>query len=301
MSQDRFSNDVLPAASPQSSIAGEMLAAGQALQQVRTSYATAIAVQKPRELAQVRHRLLEESRLAGEDFYYGWGDGKDKIEGPSVQLALAAARCWGNCAVEPMPLQNTLDSWIFSASFIDLETGFTLGRQFRQAKDWKVYGKLDDARKDDIRFQIGQSKAIRNVVLNALPRFLIDKAIEEAKKGVKEKIEKFIQSKGMPAAVDLLIKELGKVGVTEERILEKIGVAKREALDLDHLVTLRGDLSALQSGQERVDTLFPPKDQPKSGPPTGKIDLRNGTNGAAPKEEQPKDEPEPAMSEATDF
>ena len=72
-------------------------------------YATAIACQIPRQLEIVRRRIEDEGRLAGEEFYYGWGAGKDRIEGPSVKLANALARCWGNCALELLPVQETRD------------------------------------------------------------------------------------------------------------------------------------------------------------------------------------------------
>ena len=88
---------------------------------------------------------------------------------------------------------------------MDLETGFTLDRQFRQAKKWTVHGKFDESRKEDIRFQIGQSKAVRNVILNALPSILIDKAMTAAKAGVMAKVKAFVKTKGLPAAVDAIL------------------------------------------------------------------------------------------------
>lgn len=232
---------------------------GHTLQQTRSSYATALMVQKPRQMAEVQRRFLDEARLAGEDFYYGWGSGQNAIEGPSVKLAMSLARCWGNCAIEAMPVQDMHDSWVFTAAFVDLETGFTLTRQFRQSKRWQVFGKHDAERKDDIRFQIGQSKAARNVVLNALPEWLIGKAMAEAKAGVREKIQDYVNKNGLVAAIDLAIKAFAKHGVKEELILTKCLVAKREAITIDHLVTLRGDLSAIESGQERPETLYPPE------------------------------------------
>jgi hypothetical protein len=254
---------------------------GQPVQQVRTSYATAVAVQKPRLMNDVARRIKDEARHAGEDFYYGWGVGKDSIEGPSVKLALALARCWGNCAVEALPVQDTPDAWIFPAAFVDLETGFTLTRLFRQSKQWTVHGRMDGERKDDVRFQIGQSKAVRNVLLNALPASLIDAALREAKAGVRAKIEEFIKANGLPKAVDILLKALAKYGVKEKAVLGKMDVADKKALSLEHLVTLRGDLTALEGGQERAELLFPepdaaePTPAPEAGPPRqGKAALK---------------------------
>lgn len=243
--------------------AGEqLLGSGYTIQQVRGSYATAVAVQKPRSLMEVKRRVMQEAILAGEEFYYGWGAGKDSIEGPSVKLALALARCWGNCAVEALPVQTLGDSWIFTAAFVDLETGFTLTRQFRQSMRWIIHGKLDNERKDDIRFQIGQSKAVRNVLLNALPSSLVTAAMEEAKKGVRQRIEDFISKNSLAAAQDHIIRALLKLGPKEPAILARCNVADRKGLTVDHLVCLRGDLQAIESGQERAEVLFPSAEAP---------------------------------------
>lgn len=229
----------------------------QPLQQVKTTYTTALAVQKPRDLMVVHKAIQAEAALAGESFYYGWGSGSDKIEGPSIKLAMAAARCYGNAAVDMLPVQELDDSWIMTAVFVDLETGFTLTRQFRQSKNSKVHGKHDAERKDDMRFQIGQSKAVRNVVVNAVPEFLIDAAIESAKSGVRKKIEAFVGKNGVAAAIDMVVKGLKKHGVQEIDILEKCKVAEIKAISVDHIVMLRGDLYALDNGQEYASTLFP--------------------------------------------
>lgn len=279
-----------------------ILTSGRAVQKMQTSYATAVAVQRPRDLKRTERALLQEATLAGEDFYYGWSvkDNKGKlsrIEGPSVDLANAAARCWGNCAVESLPVQDAGDSWIFTGAFVDLETGFTMTRQFRQSKASTVFGRMDNERKDDIRFQIGQSKAIRNVVLNALPPSLIRHAMEEAKKGVRAKLEKFINEKGLPAAIDIIVKELGKLGVKEAQIIDRVGVVETKAMTVDHLVMLRGDLTAIQSGQEYAETLFPVAGEVKSNEALKDKIKGNKKDEPAKAEEKiaapPSDEPPP--------
>ena len=282
----------------------EAVMAGQTIQQVRGSYATAIACQIPRQLEVVRRRIEDEGRLAGEEFYYGWGAGKERIEGPSVKLANALARCWGNCAIELLPVQETRDAWIFTAVFVDLETGFTLPRQFRQAKNWKVYGKHDDARKDDIRFQIGQSKAVRNVVLNALPASLVERALKAAKSGVKEKLTAYIEKNSLAAAQDLLINELIKLGVKEEHVLQRCRVAERKALDVDSLVLLRGDIYAIRDGQARPEELFPAGDaKDGNGTATDKLAEKLGAGkdaGQQATEQKPAPQDTPAKTEQPD-
>ena len=236
--------------------ARQLIQRGGTLQRTGGQFATAVRVQEPRNL-QVRSKMLmAEAKLAGEAFYYGWGSGKDRVIGPSIGLAMAAARVWGNCAVEPMPVEETADSWILTVNFIDLETGFTLGRQFRQAKDWTIHGRFDEERKDDMRFQIGQSKAARNVICNALPKWLIDATVREAQVGVRERITKYINEHGVAAAVDLVVAALIRAGVSEEAILAKCAVADRRALTVDHVVMLRGDLYAIENGTDRAETIF---------------------------------------------
>lgn len=236
--------------------AGAAIADGATIQQIQTSYATAVSVQRPRDLVEVEQRCLVEAALAGEVCFYGWGSGKNRVEGPSIDCAMIAARNWGNAVVEMKPVCETRTSYILEASFVDLETGFTYTRQFRQSKTWQVYGKMDDNRKEDVRFQIGQSKAQRNAILKALPSWLIDKMLDTAKQGVRESLEKYIVNNSLESARKLVADALGKLGVPTERVEEKYN-KKYGAWDVDLLIILKGDLRALSDGAESADALFP--------------------------------------------
>lgn len=227
------------------------------VQRVQTKYTTAMAVQAPRELTAVEGRSLQEAALLGSDAFYGWGAGKDRIEGPSKELAMALVRCYGNCAVDLGEVQETRDAWIFTATFVDLETGFTLARQFRQSKAWQVFGKFDDARKDDIRFQIGQSKAVRNVILNALPGWLVRRALDRAKGGVREAIEAYIAKNGMDKAIAFAMSRCEKCGAKPENVLYAMGRKNAASLTIEDLVILAGSVAILESGQDTVESVFP--------------------------------------------
>lgn len=261
--------------------AGKILEQGRALQQTRGAFTTAVAVQKPRQLKEVQDRCIEEAELAGDLFYYGWPvrnkDGTlSRIEGPSVLLANALVRNFGNCAVENLPVQETATSWIFTSAFVDFETGFTLTRQFRMDKNFPVYGKHDKYRKDDIRFQIGQSKATRNVVLNAGPAAIVDKMMEVAKQSVRTQIEARIESHSIGKVKDSMVKAFESYGIKVEQIEEKIEVPLK-AWDAETLTILSGDLKALQKGNESADALFPketdepPPEKPANGVSTEKM------------------------------
>lgn len=253
----------------QTPTAGDVIESGKTLQQVQTQYTTAVKVQEPRQLKKIIASCIEEAAYLGEDCFYGWGSGKDRIEGPTIRCAMIAVRLWGNTAIDMDPIQETRDSYIMAASFVDLETGFTLKRQFRQSKKWNVSGKMDEFRKEDVRFQIGQSKAQRNVILNALPSWLIDKMIEKAKEGVREKLEVIIKNKGIEHARKLCVDALSKYSVKVEDIERKYE-KKYPAWDIETLITLSGDIAALTKGQESASVLFPP-DGEKTDVETGEI------------------------------
>jgi hypothetical protein len=261
-----------------------LIAAGKTLQKLETPYATAVAVQKPRSMVEVRRRCIEEATLAGEDCFYGWGGGKDRVEGPSIICAMIAVRNFGNCYVGPRtPVQETEESFIFSSAFVDLETGFTYERQFMQSKKWTIYGKMDEARKSDVRFQIGQSKADRNVILRSMPGWLIDAMMEKAKAGVRERIEKYVKEHSIEAARKYALDALAKFSVKLDRIEWKYGVKYAE-WNIDILTQLAGDVNALMKGMESADTLFPvPEKQP---PVVGKLDLTTAKPGT-PDQHQP--------------
>ncbi len=239
------------------------------VQKVQTKYTTAMAVQVPRKISEVEARSLSEAAILGADAYYAWGAGENRIEGPSKELAMSLVRCYGNCAVDLGEVQETREAWIFTATFVDLETGFTLSRQFRQSKAWKVYGKLDDDRKDDMRFQIGQTKAVRNVILNALPGWLVTRAMDKAKGGVREKIEAYIAEKGMDKAQTYIVEKLAKLGAPEARVLEAMGRKVRAALTVEDIVIMQGSAATLEAGADTVDALFPVKQAVPEPPAEG--------------------------------
>ena len=236
----------------------ETIQKGGSVQQVGTQYSTAIQVQIPRDLTEVERRCLVEANLAGDTVYYGFPAGDGFIEGPSIECAMILLRNYGNAALAQRPVVETDRAFIFSSAFVDLETGVTYERQYRQSKKSKVHFKTDDARKDEIRFAIGQSKSDRNVVTRVLPRWLSDKMIEIAKEGVRAKIEKWIKAKGLVFAQNSLSLNLGKYGVDDERIELKYKKSKNQ-WQAHELTLMSGDLKALQNGYETAEAIFPIK------------------------------------------
>lgn len=230
---------------------------GAGLARAQTTGTQSIIRMEPRTMKRVEAASIAEASLLGTLAYYSWGAGKNRIEGPSWNLAKSLMRCFGNCSLDMDPVQDLPDAWVFTARAVDHETGFSISRQFRQAKGWQVHGRFDEERKDDIRFQIGQSKALRNVALAFLPEWLVDRCLDQAKGGVREAIERAVDEHGMEKVVTQALSRLARLGVPEARVLGCMGRATVAAITVEDLVILRGSITAAEKGADTIDNLFP--------------------------------------------
>jgi hypothetical protein len=226
----------------------------QALIRTQTQYTTAIAVQKARSIARMLSKVLEEARLAGESFYYYWEvedrqkGRKVPVEGPSIDLAMSLARNYENCAVD-VDVTETLTHYLFKGVFIDLETGFTYTRLFRQRKGQRISARMCGERQEDIVFQIGQSKTQRNAITRAIPGWLVDKAIETAKQAVLSGINPETLHPARMKVLDFF----GKYGVGQAQIEHERGrpIDQRTPRDI---VDLRGMATTPAEGPPQEPT-----------------------------------------------
>lgn len=233
------------------------------LTRTQTTGTQAMVQMQPRDIREVERRVKEEAAMLGEAALYAWGSGKDRIEGPSWELAKSIMRQYGNCSLDMDPVQDLADAWVFTARSVDHETGFSISRQFRQSKRWTVHGKHDEARKEDVRFQIGQSKALRNVAMSFLPGWLVTRALDEAKGGVRAAIEATINSMGLEKTVGILIDKRAKgIGLDENRLLTAMGRDNRHQLTIDDLVIVASGIKAIESGADTLDIVFPVPEKP---------------------------------------
>ena len=220
----------------------------------QTQYSTAVQVIRPRNLQLVERKCLEEAAIAGDSFYYSWMQGGEPIEGLTIGAALAMARNFGNCVVE-CRIEEQAGSYIFYGAFIDLETGFNLVRPFRQNKQSPKKKDGSDTYKgergNDIIFQIGASKAIRNAAFNAMPRWLAEKVMETAKENVIEKIK----GMGIEKAKGMITKKAAALGIDISRIEKTYG--KEASWDIEKIVQLSSALRAIEDGVEKAETIFP--------------------------------------------
>lgn len=276
----------------------ENVGMGNTVVQTKTGYATAMQIQKPRNLMQIINRCEIEAAVAGEDFYYSWKQGGEFIEGLSINAAMAIARNYGNCAVD-VKLEETSNSYIFTGYFIDLETGFNIARPFRQNKQspkskngTEIY---KGERGADIIFQIGASKAIRNVILNAMPPYLTKSVMEKAKNGVLEQFKKM----GIEKAIFKILQLAKKIEVEIYDIESTYG--SQLSWDIEKVVMIAGALKSVQDGIMKSSDVFSStkSNTTSTEPKTNTVsDMLKRKTVASEKTPETKKEVEPEINEA---
>lgn len=243
-----------------------LLGGARGMTQTRTQFQTAVTVQKPRSLEALRKACMQEASYSRENFTYAWtvadknsDSGKSLIEGLSIDGAMILLRNWGNAVCEPTLVDETPTHWMMSATFIDLETGFTSSRLFRQRKSQST-GRMDAERSLDIQFQIGQSKAIRNAIARSIPQWLVDESIEAAKASAAERYKNVAEHAAR--AIESYKKDFQ---VSVEQLERKLGKKQPDWIPAD-VVLLRAIFKGLKEGQTSVGQEFS-ADEPVTAAP----------------------------------
>lgn len=282
-----------------------MLERGQTVQQMRLdNYMTAVQVQAPRDKRRVIKEVEFEAELLGEKAYYSWTakgkGGRSLVEGASIDLAMVMLREWGNCAARADLVQETGTHYLFDGIFLDLERGVTVVRQYRQVKS-RDMGKMDKDRAEDIVFQVGQSKAMRNAVLVGVPQWLQDKALRKAKTAAAKRL-----------TPDKVVDAFSKWSVDQKALERRVGKGAKRWDEMD-IAELRGVYQAILDGVTSVDNEFATEiaetavaaavqsaavTREKVDPETGEVTQgpENPAEPGAPQQEKAADPP-PAQSE----
>lgn len=281
-----FGAEVLPPAAGDAGVpdlvGGRRPAPGSAVDDALSQIVVAQHTPVKRDLARILREINVAAELADTDWYYEWEtknrDGsRGVVRGPSIKCAMAIAHIWGNCRVEAFPTFETQSHWTFLARFTDYEKGVSVTRAFQQRKAQTSGGRMDAERMQDIAFQIGQSKATRNVVVAALGMY-VDRAVDAARLSMFGRVEKNpagAKAHILKMARDCSITNLG-------RLTRAVGRAEKDWTTED-MVLLLGRLRAIDDGMETADEAFPePADDPApAAPPTSQPERTTGVRGTA--------------------
>jgi hypothetical protein len=251
-SLERFANNVQPAPNNLPAVASAFHAPVE-----RVHGAQRVAVK--RNEAVILKQIKEMAAAAGEYWYYRYPVNnkgkKEYIEGPTIKCANAVSRMYGNCDVD-CRYEDLGTHWAFHARFMDLETGYSLTRPLQQRKN-QASMRGDAGRSEDIAHQIGTSKAIRNVVTNALDTFTTF-AWHEAKLSVVETVGKNLERYKIKVS-----QRLEELNIDIHRVERVRGRPLKDWLATDVARTI-AEIQAINDGMATADETFPVADEQKA-------------------------------------
>lgn len=278
-----------------------------------------IAIKYPRDLDQVREKLMKECRRPSfakvARYRKPIGAG---IEGPSIRFAEAALRCMTNITVETMTVYDDREKRIVRVAVTDLEANLpysldvtiekTVERRTVKSGDVVIRTRLNsrsetvhliEATEDDILNKQNAliSKAIRTQGLRIVPGDMIDEGMEIVKK-----TQRTEDAKDPDAAKRALFDAFGEVGVRTEQLKDYLGHGG-ETLDPKELADLRGLYAAIRDGETTWREVMEAKaEKDAAKKPVDKIAPKGGAAGlknAVDKKPSPPPAADPGTGEIT--
>jgi hypothetical protein len=244
-STDAEEGEVLTGVDAATSLA---VAKGEIDQQIAT------AKRYPRSIKQFVDAATELATLdeetAEECIYALPRDGKT-VEGPSARFAEIIAYAWGNCRAGARTIGEDRDFVKSQGTFYDLERN--VGIQFEVSR--RIVDKKGNRYKPDMigtTANAAGSIALRNAVLKGIPKAFWKKAYQRAR-GVVAGDFKTLANRRAEA-----FKQFSVFGVTPEMIFGLLQIKGVEDVTLEHMVVLKGVLTAIKEGDTSVEQVFSP-------------------------------------------
>lgn len=258
--------DVEVAAVPDHPVAS-MVAQGLRIVKIENETQQVMAVQRPRNEAEVFEKAVQELSLAP-DFakrsfysipYKKKEGGTQLVEGPSIKAAMSLARRWGNNSNGARVVDEMDDRIIVEGVFLDYETNMRTLRQVSVPRVFKdratnTYKKLPEDRMN-LAIQAGMSKAVRNAILASLPSSLVDLYFSEAKKVAAGLTGKNAKAEPVKDRIDKAVAAFVKKGATRGAVESYINGLSFETAE-EVLTHLLGLYNAVNDGVQTIQDIF---------------------------------------------
>lgn len=266
----------VPTMAPEQSM-GAMVSRAEFDMQVATAHRFPRSITNFRQEALAMVTLSE--AIADECIYALPRDGKT-IEGPSARFAEVVASAWGNCRAGARVVDDKGQFVIAQGVFHDLQRNVAITYEV-QRRIVNKNGSRFSADMIGVTANAACSIALRNAVLKGVPKAFWSEMYEAARKVVMGDF-KTLANKRASA-----LEHFQRFGVKPEQVFEKFGVAGEADITLEHIVTMKGLLTALKDGDTTVEEQFAPKETPKAAPGKGVAGLRDALKKDEPAKEPP--------------
>lgn len=189
-------------------------------------------------------------------------DGKT-IEGPSARFAEVVASAWGNCRAGARVVSDSGEFITAQGVFHDLERNVAITYEVQRRITNKA-GKRFSADMIAVTGNAASSIALRNAILKGVPKAFWDDMYQAARQTVMGDFKTLANRRA--AALKAFI----GLGVTEAQVFAKLGISGVEDITLEHLLVLRGLITAIKDGDTTPEQAFSdvaPAEKPQSGKP----------------------------------
>lgn len=200
---------------------------------------------------------------------YSLPRGGKTINGASVHLAKILAQNWGNLRVEAKVVAIDQKHVTSQAVAFDLENNLAIKVEVKRSITDRNGKRFNDDM-ITVTGNAGNSIALRNAVLSVIPKAIVDKVYNEAKRTITGDISD--KTKLMAKRKQVMDGFKDVYGVSEAEVLKVIGKASVDHIDSDNLVTLIGIAQAIKDGDTTVDDMFRPKATKTSATETKEVE-----------------------------
>lgn len=290
--------------------------AAQAKAAVEARYV--IALRQPRDLDEVRQKLLKECDRPGfaevARYRKPVGDG---VEGPSIRFAEAAIRCMTNILVEQMVTYDDDAKRVLKVTVTDLESnaaysgdvtipkrverskveeGRTVFSQRKNSRGRPVY--LVSATDDEILDREGAliSKRVRSLALRLIPGDLVDECMERV---IQTQVRR--DAADPDAARKKLTDAFATINVTPKDLKAYLGVDDLAKVSPAELAELRAIFAAIKAGEttwrDTMEAKHPAGDESDASPADKKADDLKSKLASKLKPQATEPAPGPATTE----
>jgi len=250
----------------------------QALELQRAEIDTQIATAKsyPRDLEEFKEKcetmIAITPDIAASCCYHLEKGGK-AIEGPSIRLAEIMLTNWKNLRIGAKVLEEGAEFVIIQGACHDLESNVAVQVEVKRritTKNGKRFGP------DMIQTTTAAatSIAIRNAFFKVAPNVYTQHFLDMAKKASVGPQDQF------SARVKNALLYFSGFGLSEDRILDKLGISKKTQINTEHLTVLQGIRTAIKDQMTTIQNEFPePMREPQPATTPTETENKNAATG----------------------
>lgn len=206
----------------------------------------------PRSIKRFRDEALQmvtlSESVAEQCIYALPRDGKT-IEGPSARFAEVVASAWGNCRAGARVVDDSGEFVTAQGVFHDLERNVAITYEV-QRRIVNKRGQRYSADMIGVTANAACSIALRNAILKGVPKAFWEDMYSEARRVIMGDVKTLANRRAAAVAA------FQKFGVSAEQITAKLDVGGVEDITLEHLVTLKGLLTAIRDGDTTPEDAF---------------------------------------------